>query len=111
MMHIIQKQVWSVDPNEIFWVYRPLRQYFEELTYATPEMSAQLSAPLAGIALLLVIVGVFSVTAYETSLRRYEFGVRTALGARRQHLLDAVLKRSMGAVFIGIVLGVFASLG
>lgn len=109
MMHAIQEQVWSVDPNEIFWVYRPLAQYFQEFTYATPEMSVRMFAPLAGIALVLVMVGLFSVTAYEVSLRTYEFGIRTALGAQRHHILRTVLGRNMRVVAVGVLLGIGAS--
>lgn len=109
MMHVIQEQVWSVDPNEIFWVYRPLAQYFQEFTYAAPGMSVRLFAPLAGTALMLVIVGLFSVTAYEVSLRTYEFGIRSALGAQRHHILGTVLGRSLRVVAVGVLLGIGAS--
>jgi hypothetical protein len=58
MMHTVQEAVWSVDRGEVFWVFGPLAESFEQHTYAAPEFGATLSGPLAGIALMLVVIGV-----------------------------------------------------
>ena len=109
IMHAVQDQVWAGDRSEVFWIFDPLADLLEKHTYTTPEFGVTLSGPLAGIALLLVMIGVFSVMAYTVSLQTREIGVRMAVGAQPREILAMVLRR--GAVLIagGIVVGLFAS--
>jgi predicted permease len=111
MMHAVQEAVWSVDRGEVFWVFGPLAESLEQHTYATPEFGVTLSGPLAGIALLLVVIGVFSVMAYTVSLRTQEIGVRMALGAQQREILRMVLKKGFVLIAAGICIGVVASFG
>jgi predicted permease len=110
MMHAVQDAVWSVDRGEVFWVLGPLAESLEQHTYATPEFGVSLSGPLAGIALLLVVIGVFSVMAYTVSLRTQEIGVRMALGAQRAEILRMVLREGFALLVAGIFVGVFGSI-
>jgi putative ABC transport system permease protein len=108
MMHAVQEAVWSVDRGEVFWVFGPLSESLEQHTYATPEFGVSLSGPLAGIALLLVVIGVFSVMAYAVSLQTQEIGVRMALGARQGDVLRMVLRRGAVLIAAGICIGLLA---
>jgi hypothetical protein len=65
---------------------------------------------LAGIALLLTIVGMFSVLAYTVDRRMGEFGVRMALGATKRDLVELVMKRGVILTLVGIVLGLGGTL-
>jgi predicted permease len=111
MMHTVEEAVWSVDRGEVFWVLGPLSESFEQHTYATPEFGVTLSGPLAGIALVLVVIGVFSVMAYTVSLQTQEIGVRMALGAQQREILKMVLRRGAVLIGTGIGIGVLASYG
>jgi hypothetical protein len=111
MMHAVQERVWAVNRSEVFWVFDPLAEFLEEHTYATPEFGATLSGPLAGIALLLVVIGVFSVMAYTVSLRTQEIGVRMALGAQQREILRMVLWKGIALISAGICIGLLASFG
>lgn len=111
LMHAVQGAVWSVDRGEVFWVFGPLSDFFDQHTYALPEFGVSLSGPLAGIALLLVVVGVFSVMAYTVSLQTQEIGVRMALGAQQQEILQMVLRRGVVLIGAGIGIGLAASYG
>lgn len=54
----------------------------------------------AGLALVLALVGLFSVVAWTVTQRTAEFGVRLALGASRKHILwVAARTASIGVVF------------
>lgn len=110
-MHTVQEQVWAVDRSEIFWVFDPLADFLQQHTYATPEFGVTLSGPLAGIALLLVVIGVFSVMAYSVSLRTQEFGIRMALGAQQRDILGMVVRRGAALIASGICLGLITSYG
>jgi predicted permease len=111
MMHAVEEAVWSVDRGEVFWVFGPLSESLEQHTYATPEFGVSLSGPLAGIALLLVVIGVFSAMAYMVSLRTQEIGVRMALGAQQREILRMVLWKGIALISAGICIGLLASFG
>lgn len=109
-VNIVQKQVWAVDDREIMWWDTPLTDFLQGVAYKSPEFGATMFAPLAGIALLLVVAGIFSVMAYNVSLRSHEIGIRIALGAQQENILRMILLRGLRLVAMGIVVGVAASL-
>lgn len=111
MLHALQDQVWAADRAEVFWIFDPLQDFLVQHTYATPEFGVFLSGPLAAIALLLVVTGVFSVMAYSVSLQTREIGVRMALGAQQRQILEMILKRGSALIVVGIGIGLFASFG
>jgi len=111
MLRALQDQVWAADRAEVFWIFDPLQDFLEQHTYATPEFGVTLSGPLAGIALLLVVIGVFSVMAYTVSLQTREIGVRMALGAQQRQILQMVLKRGSALILVGTCIGLIASFG
>jgi putative ABC transport system permease protein len=65
---------------------------------------------LAGIALLLTVVGIFSVLAYTVDRRMGEFGVRLALGATQRDLSSLVMRRGLWLTLAGVVLGIGGAL-
>ncbi len=64
----------------------------------------------AAVSILLAAVGMYGVTAYSVAQRRFEFGLRLALGAERLHLLGMVLRSSLLHAVLGIAIGVALSL-
>jgi putative ABC transport system permease protein len=56
-------------------------------------------------ALLLAAIGVYSVMASAVGLRRQEFAIRVAHGARRTDILALVLRSAAGMSLIGIAAG------
>jgi putative ABC transport system permease protein len=59
----------------------------------------------AGVALVLVVAGLYGVMAYAVNQRRREFGVRLALGATPRDLLGDVLLQGLQVTAIGIPVG------
>ena len=63
-----------------------------------------------GIALLLGVVGVYSVVSYSVAQRQTEFGVRMALGATSSQVLTQVMGKGLVPVAVGTVVGVGAAI-
>ena len=69
------------------------------------ETLADLLAVLGGIALLLAATGVYGVLSYFVSQRKYEIGIRAALGADRRSLVRLFVRQGMSMTLGGTVLG------
>lgn len=64
-----------------------------------------LTALFGFLALVLALVGVFSVINYSTSRRTREIGIRLALGAQRTDILGMIMKEAMFIVVAGVLVG------
>ena len=69
-----------------------------------------LTGSFAGMAVLMVIAGLYGVLAQLVSYRRREIGVRLALGSTRERILGMFLKQGLALVVAGLVLGVVCAL-
>ena len=65
---------------------------------------------LAGVGLVIAVVGLYGVTAYLVSLRLREFGIMRALGATDQHLYETLLHDGLRVLLIGTSGGALAAL-
>jgi predicted permease len=72
-------------------------------------LMATLSGFFGAVALILAMIGLYGVMAYNVAQRRNEIGIRIALGSARSRVLTLVLGEAGVLVTIGIVIGlVFA---
>ena len=76
---------------------------------AEPRFRTVLLVLMAVLVLLLTIVGVAGLTARAVALRRNEFGIRVALGARPGQIVAPVLGRVLAPVLAGAVIGLLAA--
>jgi predicted permease len=74
-----------------------------------PQWAAVLLGAFATLALLLALLGIFGVTVFDTTQRTREFGVRIAFGATRTDILRLVVRKALGPVIAGALLGVACS--
>jgi putative ABC transport system permease protein len=110
MMHAIQTEVWATDRNVALAMSDKLENYIQSYSYAQPEFGFLLMAIFAGIGLVLVTIGVYSVIAYTTSRRTQEIGIRMALGAEPTSICKLILLQGGAMAALGVVAGIIASL-
>jgi putative ABC transport system permease protein len=65
---------------------------------------------LAGLALILAMIGLYGVISYSVIQRTREIGIRVAMGAQRPDVLRLVLREGMMTASLGIVVGVVTGL-
>jgi putative ABC transport system permease protein len=78
---------------------------------AGPRLAALLIATLAGVALLLSVVGNYGVLSYFVAARKHEMGVRMALGAGGSDVVKLVVQQGLVMAGLGVGIGVLAALG
>jgi len=104
----ILRQVWAMDHDITLSNDRgSLESNLQKYDYAQPEFEFITLSAFAGIGLLLVIIGVYSVMAYNVSLQTREIGIRMALGAQQRDVLRSVLRRGTALLGMGAILGLF----
>jgi predicted permease len=77
---------------------------------ARPRFQMFLVSAFAGLALLLVMAGVYGVMSYVTTQRSSEFGLRMAMGAAPGDLVGLVLRSAIQLAGVGLGLGFLLSL-
>lgn len=101
----LSKQLAVVD-SKLYWEMGSMQRQIhdsESLTLRRPMIT--LLASFGGLALILVIVGVFGVTSYSVAERTREIGIRTALGAARLEIAGLVLRESLKVTLLGLAVG------
>jgi putative ABC transport system permease protein len=70
-----------------------------------------LIAGFAGVALVLAGIGIFGVISYSVNQRRFEIGLRLALGATPARVIQQVVGEGVRTATLGAVIGIGAALG
>ena len=73
---------------------------------ASERMSATVAGGVAGLAVVLALIGIHGLLAYTVSRRTREIGVRVAVGATPASVVRMVLRDGVTVTLIGLALGV-----
>jgi putative ABC transport system permease protein len=110
MTESVKREIWAVDRGVSVGSSKPLTEYIKEFSYGEPRLGLYVFGAFAGLGLALVILGVYSVIAYNVSRQTQEIGIRMALGAARGDVLKMTLRTGLQLVALGVVIGISVSL-
>ena len=105
----LQREVKKVDPNlPLYFVGTPKEN---QATFLAPNrIIAVMFSVFGAVAVVLASVGLYGVMSFSVNQRTQEFGVRMALGADHDRILQMVLGQGAIQLLIGLVLGLGLSL-
>jgi predicted permease len=107
----IREAVRTVDPNQPVNLVRTAEDALADAGWARERFVTLLLLGFAVFALLLAVVGLYSVVSYSVSCRFKEFGIRMALGAGRGRIVNAAVQPAVLAIVAGLVAGLALSMG
>jgi predicted permease len=110
LLNNLRSEIWGVDRGVALTFTGTLNDYLRRFSYAQPRFSLILLGVFAGVGLVLVALGVYSVIAYTVSRQTQEIGLRMALGAGGADVLRMVLRMGLKLIGIGIVIGTLTAL-
>jgi putative ABC transport system permease protein len=82
----------------------------DKFEYAQPRFVLQIFSVFAGVGLVLVTVGVYSVVSYTVSQQNREIGIRMALGASTGSVRNLVIGGGMRFIMAGVGVGLIAAI-
>jgi predicted permease len=109
LAHPVAASLLSLNPNQAITRAMPLDDFLSMFAWSHERFTSVIFLLFSAIALVLSMVGQFSVISFGVEQRTREIGIRVALGARRWNVLRLALSTSLQATITGLAVGVLAS--
>ncbi|MGH9361484.1 MAG: ABC transporter permease, partial [Thermoanaerobaculia bacterium] len=106
---LVRQAVWAVDPDQPVDKVQTMEEIVRG-SAAGRRSYTVLLAVFAGVALVLATLGVYGVMAYSVAQRRHEIGIRLAMGARPEDVLQLVVRQGLRLAAVGLLAGAVLSL-
>ncbi|MGH9218320.1 MAG: FtsX-like permease family protein [Vicinamibacterales bacterium] len=98
-----------IDPLQVLDDVTTLEQALAD-SIAPRRLNLLLLWSFAASALALAVIGIYALLTHWVTSRRQELGIRMALGAQRQEVVQMVVRKGMGIALTGIGAGVVGAL-
>ena len=105
-----RRAVTAMDPDQPIASLTSLEQMVEDRAGGFTFIASALGV-VALIALVLSLLGIYSLMAFMTTQRTQEIGVRMALGAGRWQVIRAISRRALAITVVGSVVGTALAFG
>jgi putative ABC transport system permease protein len=102
--------IWDIDPSQPILYLETMDQLVLN-SISVERFCTILLTVMAGVALVMALVGLYGVMAFAVTERRSEIGIRMALGADDRNILGLVIKKAFVLTIIGLVIGLIGALG
>ena len=109
MVAAVEAEVHGLDRDLPLVRTRTMGQLVDR-SFAVRRFALRLLGAFAGAALLLSIIGIYGLVAYSVTQRRYEIGIRMALGAGRMNVLRLLTAETLRLATVGVVSGLIGAL-
>jgi putative ABC transport system permease protein len=98
----------AANPEIPLYQIRALDELVSERS-AERRLAAQLIGVFASVALVLAAVGIYGVMSYAVVQRTQEIGIRMALGAGQESILQMVMRNGATLALAGVAIGLLAA--
>jgi len=105
---VVREEVRRLDPDLPVFNLRSL-ELVSYMSRFYQRITSTVFSIVAVIAITLSALGLYSLTAYATTQRTHEVGVRMALGAQRSQVTWLFLRHTLKQVSIGLTIGMFGA--
>ena len=105
IMPALSRELKSVDEDIPLGEVRTMEANMSVQT-ADTRLAATLLGLFAGLGMILAVVGVYGIVAYQVTRRTREFGIRLALGAKSADIVSLVLRRGLFIGLSGVSIGI-----
>ncbi len=95
----------KVDSRMAAWEFYSLEKELDAILYLD-RLTLVISLVLAGFTLLLASIGIYGVLSYNLAFKRFEFGLRMALGATRRRMYGLATRQALVPIFIGLAVAI-----
>ncbi len=109
VMPAIKNAVYGASGGQPVYNIQTMRDLFSE-SMSSQRLPMLLLGVFAGLALLLAFVGIYGVFSYMVTQRVNEIGIRMALGAKNQNVLQMIISQGLRLALTGILIGVVAAM-
>ena len=105
----IRHEVAQLDRGQAIFEIKTMEMMLNEFV-AEPRFNLVLVGLFAGLALVLSSIGIYGVISYSVTQRIPEIGIRMALGASKQNVLQMVLAQTLKVTVMGVIAGIAVAL-
>jgi predicted permease len=100
----VREAVKTLEPNLPLASVMTMNQHLTWALWA-PQMGALVSTAFSILAMLLAMLGIYSIIAYAVNQQTKEIGIRLALGAQSRSIVAYIAVQGMKLVLTGVLIG------